>query len=378
MFMSLLILLFVQESFCTHLETCECHEIRSLVNASVEQAIARLEDKLTTEIRSAIGRVHTTRFDDKFDSDNGVKESIKDLEIDLTSTIKELLKPIQRQLDYHLPPPPISYYTEDNPAESCKDLHELYYDAPSDYYWVKDVSGSPVLLYCNMNDTCGNLTGGWTRVAYLDMRNSSHQCPSGFTCTVRSSNPRRLCDIPSYGYCVGTKFTVHGLRYSQVYGRIIAYQNNLPRAFSSYYKSIDWPYLYGVSLTHGQNPREHVWSFAGARDETTSSSSHKCPCMTPYSSSYVPSFIGNDYFCDSGLSYYSWYSVGIIKDDPLWDGEGCSRSSCCSGPNVCGDNSPPWFFKDLPTPTTDDLEVRLCRPGGYGSTPIEVIEIYVQ
>ena len=54
------------------------------------------------------------------------KEKIEDLEISLTSAMTKLLKPIQQQLDYHLPPPPISYYTEDNPAESCKYLYDLY------------------------------------------------------------------------------------------------------------------------------------------------------------------------------------------------------------------------------------------------------------
>ena len=46
----LLVLLFLEEAASTHLETCECHEIRSLVNASIEQAIARLENKITSEI----------------------------------------------------------------------------------------------------------------------------------------------------------------------------------------------------------------------------------------------------------------------------------------------------------------------------------------
>ena len=38
----------------------------------------------------------------------------------------------------------------------------------------------------------GNLTGGWMRMAYLDMRNSSHQCPSRLILMTRNSNPRRF------------------------------------------------------------------------------------------------------------------------------------------------------------------------------------------
>ena len=37
---------------------------------------------------------------------------------------------------------------------------------------------------------------------------------------------------------------------------------------------------YGVSLTHGKNPHDHIWSFVGARDElSTSFSQSMCPCM---------------------------------------------------------------------------------------------------
>ena len=64
------------------------------------------------------------------------------------------------------------------------------------------------------------------RVAYIDMRNTSHQCPNGLTLSTRSSPPRRVCDITTTG-CVSTTFTVHGVEYSHVYGRIIAYQDKV-------------------------------------------------------------------------------------------------------------------------------------------------------
>ena len=66
----------------------------------------------------------------------------------------------------------------------------------------------------------------------------------------------------------------------------------------------------------------------------------------------------------------------IIQHDPLWDGQGCGSQSTC-----CGLNTPPWFCQQLPQPTTDDIELRLCG-GGYPSTdedvPLEVVEIFVQ
>ena len=50
---------------------------------------------------------------------------------------------------------------------------------------------------------------------------------------------------------------------------------------------------------------------------------------------------------------------------------------CCSFPG--SGVTPPWFVKDLPSSTTDNIEMRLCQPNtSDGSTPIEIVELYVQ
>ena len=268
--------------------------------------------------------------------------------------------------------------TEDNPASSCKALPPW---SPSGYHWIS-TQGSPIRVYCNMNATSVNLTRGWMRVAYIDMRNTSQQCPSELTLLSRSSAPRRACDIIIRSGCVSNTFSVHGVEYSHVYGRIIAYQNSVPIAFHfpsflNTYNDIDSQYVYGVSLTHGQSPRNHIWTFAGASDETSNRPTFKCPCIntgiTPSPS--VPDFIGNDYFCDTALSTYYYPNVPIAFQpaDPLWDGEGCGPTNTC-----CSFNHPPWFIKHLPSPTTDDIEMRMCRSDHSGSTPIEIIELYIQ
>ena len=58
-------------------------------------------------------------------------------------------------------------------------------------------------------------------------------------------------------------------------------------------------------------------------------------------------------------------------EDPLWDGMGCGPSSTC-----CSLNNPPWFLKRLSSPTTDDIEMRVCV-GSNDETPIEMIELYI-
>ena len=385
---SLVALLFLQEAASTHLETCDCNEIRALVNTSIEQAIARLENKFTQEINLAIdiaknNKTETATYTLLEKGLLNMKEQLFDIEHNLTSTMETLAKPIQVQLNYHLPPPPNG--SEDNPAESCKALYDKDPESPSGYYRIKPSSNfTAVKVYCKMDASCGNMTGGWMRVAHIDMTNSSHQCPSGLSLTTRSSAPRRVCDVTGNGYtsCPSNKYSTHGVRYSHVYGRIKAYQNGWPIAYSYGSNSIDQIYVFGVSLTHGQNPRKHIWTFAGAVDESSSYPSFKCPCINTniqLSSFNIPSFIGDDYFCDTSLSnYYGSYTKAFYPSDPLWDGQGCgSSNTCCSVGNLCT-NSPPWFIKHLSSSTTDDVEMRVCKPHTDGSTPIEVVELYVQ
>ena len=269
--------------------------------------------------------------------------------------------------------------TEDNPAISCKDLYDTY-NASSGYYWIGEV-GSAVRVYCNLSLTCGNLTGGWMRVANIDMTNTSQNCPSGLSLI---SSPIRVCDITRRG-CVSTNFDTQEVQYSHICGRVIGYQRNSLDAFYHHSRGIDEIYVFGVSLTHGQSPRQHIWTFAGALDETSNGaeSRYKCPCVNPNlnPTPTLPSFIGNDYFCDT--AYETRFNTvpnyqSIQVSDPLWDGEGCGPTSTC-----CYDTqrkvNPPWFVKTLPSPTSDDIEMRLCTPAGRPyTTPIEIVELYVQ
>ena len=138
-----------------------------------------------------------------------------------------------------------------------------------------------------------------------------------------------------------------------------------------------------MSLTHGQSPREHIWTFAAARDESSGDSRFRCPCVNPNlnPTPTLPGFIGNDYFCDTALetiytSVPDWQSIHV--SDPLWDGEGCGpTSTCCYNPQR--EVNPPWFMKTLSSPTSDDIEMRLCAPlNTVQTTPIEKVELYVQ
>uniref|UniRef100_A0A1X7TM21 Uncharacterized protein n=1 Tax=Amphimedon queenslandica TaxID=400682 RepID=A0A1X7TM21_AMPQE len=94
--------------------------------------------------------------------------------------------------------------------------------------------------------------------------------------------------------CVSVQFPSNGISYSQICGRVTGYQYGSTDGLHSS-SGIDTYYVDGVSITRG-SPRQHVWTLMAGYNELGSSS---CPCNTGSSAS-VQSFIGNNYFCESG------------------------------------------------------------------------------
>jgi len=115
--------------------------------------------------------------------------------------------------------------------------------------------------------------------------------------------------------------------------------------------SINTHYVNGISVTHG-SPRQHIWTFTGGgADELTQYIGATCPCVTGSTNgNNIPSFVGQNYFCESGLTRWDSSSILFSNGDPLWDGQGCGPTSSC-----CTLNSPPWFSVTLPSPITDDI-----------------------
>ena len=169
----------------------------------------------------------------------------------------------------------------------------------SGYYWVTASNGSAVRVYCDMTRSCGNITGGWARVAELDMTNSSHQCPSGLT-QHNDSNIRTCRRMESSGGCSSVMINIP-YSYFRVCGRVIAYQVGTTNAFALRSNTtLEDDYVDGVSLTHGE-PRQHVWTFAAGLQEDGNFASN-CPCVT---NAQLPTFVGNDYFCEACRIHYN-------------------------------------------------------------------------
>ena len=220
-----------------------------------------------------------------------------------------------------------------------------------------------------------NDTSGWKRVVYLNMTDTSHHCPTGWRETGYS---RRTCGRASTGEgtCDSVIFPVSGMEYTRVCGRVLGYQFGSVSAFYSSSHNIESHYVNGLSLTRGSaGSREHIWTLAGGLAESGPHYSGEwCPCDG--GTSPVPEFVGNDYFCESGINgpwiNYQWI---FHPNDPLWDGMNCLPTSSC-----CTLNDPPYFAKDIGHTTTDDIEARICSRARLqvSDVAIELVELYVQ
>ena len=285
-----------------------------------------------------------------------------------------------------------------NPATSCQDLDQMGY--PSGEYWIQSPNShkkDPTKLFCKMGKVCDGLTGGWTRIAYLDMTNHTHRCPENWK---EISSPKRTCgrteETGENGAgCSSAVFKIGALSYTRVCGRVMGYQFCNTMGFWGYYhnmeeSSIDDPFVDGVTISHGDKERVHIWSFAAALHEEYKGRDAVCPCTkyhpdNEYRVIRIPPWVGKDYFCETGANRRIppassrncslLYEKVFYDDDPLWEGEGCATTSSC-----CKLNRPPWFLKELTIPSSNDIEVRICGSSftRFGDTPVELVQLYIQ
>ena len=267
---------------------------------------------------------------------------------------------------------------------SCQEIKNKQPNSPSGVYLLTTNDGTKY-TYCNMEELCGS-GGGWTRLAYLDMSDATENCPSGFK--LYKSGGVRACGraTSSGGSCTSVKFPSNGISYSQVCGRIVGYQYASPDAARSLqsHNDINSYYVDGVSITRG-SPRQHVWTLMAGLMEADYHVNDRnkghlnCPCSQGgLQSVTLHSFIGNDYFCESGNpATNSAYQFKLYTSDPLWDGKGCGilEGNCCtSRPSL------PWFNKVLNTTTTNYLELRVCgdQRTNDENVPVSFYELYVK
>ena len=259
-------------------------------------------------------------------------------------------------------------YKETEKPSSCKEILAKYPATPSGYYWLQSSDHfTSHKVYCDMeNERCGSK--GWTRVAHVDMSNNK-SCPGDLTFI---SSPIHTCGGPTTAGCASANFSTHGMSYSQVCGRLRGYQVGTPNGFGPYVNDLARPDLVidGILISHGK-AQKHIWAYVCGTAKTMAyHTSYLCPCTDPKHTGIVPPFIGNDYYCDSGVE--SDPVPGQFYTTPLWTGEGCVPPNFC-----CSYSGMPWFCKTLPVPTTDYIEIRNCHNQDLEDTALELIEFYI-
>ena len=299
-----------------------------------------------------------------------LKETIQvDLDV-LTQTVLQIDFTLQEFIHLGL--------LEKYPSYSCKDLYYSKPGSPPGWYWLRGPKtipdAHPAKMYCEMQMDIPifGTTQGWMRVANLDLSDPYQDCPYGFSLIHKQG--KRLCAKDIDKGCQSIKFPSYYIKYQRICGRARAFQvgsNNPFHRFKCDHCTIDDPYLDGISVTYGY-PRQHIWSLGAAWTAYKDKDYRAvCPCAkgkgTP-----PPKFVGDNYFCEFGKYWKGKFDV----KDPLWDGEGCSRDEekCCETPGL------PWFCTDLPEPTTEDIEVRVCADQDKDDEDLylELVQIYVQ
>ena len=114
--------------------------------------------------------------------------------------------------------------TPEYPANSCAEIAEQKPDIPSGNYWILNSTQSPVQVFCEMGEVFPsglNVTGGWVRVANLNMTDPDQQCQENLRLSYTSSI--RVCGRRTNGSCDSVILTTYGVQYRQVCGGVRGY-----------------------------------------------------------------------------------------------------------------------------------------------------------
>ena len=125
----------------------------------------------------------------------------------------------------------------------------------------------------------------------------------------------------------------------------------------------------GVTLTHS-TPAQHIWTFAAATNSFIG-----CPCNPSATASLnvdTVEFADSNYYCD--------VTADSVAEKTLWAGDcGILETEL---PECCNVNGPPFFVSTLTSPTSENVDARLCIENAVGPHDaalfIQRMELYVQ
>ena len=265
--------------------------------------------------------------------------------------------------------------SQSSPGKSCDDIYQMNKASrgSSGNYWINTTTGVHQ-VYCDMELECGGHKGDWMRIANVDATRGD-DCPSGWT---NITTPVVACiSANSEAGCHSTNFSTANMPYSRVCEMVVGYHKDSLDGFATLEfpaKSINGPYVDGISITYG-NPRKHIWTYGiGHTDTSSVVPSVNCPC-SQFPGNLPPFFVHDNYYCESGRLLTPDNAVsGVFIDDPVWDGKGCTNDNgCCSEPSL------PWFYRLFPLTTNENIETRICRdePSSQEDVLVRELQLYV-
>ena len=265
------------------------------------------------------------------------------------------------------------------PADGCDEIVRNNPQTYNGWYWVRDPrdnSTRKVYCYPSGHTSCGE--GVWMRIGYFDMGGSLAECPEPLERF--AVNGRWYCRRTVTGGCTSVHFSALGKDYTAVCGMVEGYQYGHMDSFyhSTASKTPDDWYAEGISITHGSSPRRHLWTYAvGLSANPNIYPQYQCPCTVLGTSRTLPTFLGNDYYCDSVNPSRNTWINGHLYPDRLWDNSG---PSCVSGSTCCDNPDQPWFKKKLTQSANEDVEMRWCadEPPSNEATATTRVELYIR
>ena len=266
------------------------------------------------------------------------------------------------------------------PADGCEEIVRNHPQSLNGWYWVRDSrdnSTKKVYCYPGGHTSCGE--GVWMRIGYFDMGGKLAECPEPLERF--AVNASWYCRRPGAG-CTSVYFSALGKNYTAVCGMVEGYQYGNMDSFQHSRASATAESLYaeGIIVVHGTSPRRHLWTYVvglNANPLPDYYLANQCPCTAAGSTSTLPTFLGNDYYCDSGNPSRNSYTLKLYPDR-LWDNSG---PSCVSGSTCCDNPDQPWFKKKLAQPANEDVEMRWCAgsaPDSNEATATTRVELYIR
>ena len=227
-----------------------------------------------------------------------------------------------------------------------------------------------VSLSSDFISTCAGVGGGWRRIANIHI-SAGDDCPGEWRKATNSSVSFYRVASNNEFVCSSANFSTNGISYQRVCGRARGYQKGRTLGFFPGNSDIDEVYVTGLSITYGNDPRKHIWTFVNGFTERRSNSGN-CPCAR-YPGISAPNFVADNYYCESVPLYGADFDAYFFNDT-LWDGAGCTGGTCCD------DTTQPWFYRQLNQTTQDDIKARICSYGSFAkrSPLIDQLELYIQ